>query len=68
MYFGGVKEMFEDLFAHVACMSNFDGNPYDKLFVTIMPDSDNYNPGESPTSIRLFEAYFTVVFRPGEFL
>lgn len=38
------------------------------VFVMIMPDYDEYNPGESPASIRLYVAYYTVVFRPGEFL
>ena len=65
---GGGEETFTDLFACLGCALNFDGNPYNELSVLIMTVLDEYNPGELPASIRLHEAYYTVVFRTGEFL
>ena len=55
-----------DLFVHLRCASNFDGNPYDKLSIVIMPAHDKYNPAKMPTSIGLHGAYYTIVFRPGK--
>lgn len=58
--------MFADLCARLSCASNFDGNPYDVLSVAMMSDYGEYILAETPTSIGLHEAHYTVVFRPGE--
>ena len=54
-----------DLFASLRGVQNFDGNPYDKLSVVVMPDHDEYNLAEMPTSIGLHGVHYTIVFRPG---
>ena len=43
--------MFADLFAHLECASNFDGNPPDELSMAIMLDGVGYDPAEMPTFI-----------------
>ena len=36
--------MFADLFARLKCAPDFDGNPFNELFVTIMLVWVEYNP------------------------
>ena len=57
--------MFIDLFAHLECASNFDGNLYDKLSIVIISDHDKYKLAQTPASIGLHGAYYTIMFRPG---
>ena len=52
-----------DLFTHLECALNFDGNPHDKLSMAIMPDNVGYDPAETPTSIGLHGTYYMVLFQ-----
>ena len=60
----GVEETFADLFAHLECAPNFDGNPEGMLHVAL--GDVGYNPVMTPALIRLHGAYYMVLFHPGE--
>lgn len=62
----GIKETFAELFAHLECTPNYNGNPEDELFVAILPDYVEYGLGELPALIGLYSGNYTVVFRLGE--
>lgn len=64
---GGTNKTHVDLFACLRCALNFNGNPHDKLFITIMPDYVEYDPAEMSASIGLHGAYYMFMFRPGEY-
>ena len=65
----GIKETFAELFACLECAPNFDGNPENALHVALVLTEGKvwYNPAITPALIGLHGAYYTVVFRPGEY-
>ena len=63
---GGIKEMFMGLFTCLVCAPNYDGSPKDGLFIVILLDNMDYDPGEFPASIRHYGGEYTIVFSLGE--
>ena len=53
------------MFTCLECAPNFDGNPEGALHVTL--GDIGYNPAMMPVLIGLHGAYYTVLFRPGEY-
>ena len=62
----GVEETLGDLFAHLGCVLDYDGNLHDALCVTLIPGDMECDLSETPALIGLHGASYTVVFHPGE--
>ena len=59
-----------ELFAREECAPNFDGNPEDALSATIVLTNGKvqYGVAMTPALVGLHGAYYTVLFRPGEYI
>ena len=66
----GIKETFAELFAQLECAPNFDGNPEDALSAAIVLTEGEvrYDVAMTPALVGLHGAYYTVLFRPGEYI
>ena len=62
--------MFAELFARLECAPNFDGNPENVLSVALVLTEGEvrYSLAMTPALIGLHGAYYTVLFRPGEYI
>ena len=66
----GIKETFAELFARLECAPNFYGNLENALSVALVLTEGKvrYNLAMTPALIGLHGAYYTVLFRPGEYI
>ena len=60
--------MFAELFTHLECALNFDGNPENALSVALVLTEGKvrYDVAMTPALVGLHGAYYTVLFRPGD--